>query len=408
MGRLYYNVNTVNNFLTKAGQRRLALNSLDEQVRQLMDKHRVVGLAASVIHEGHKIWSGGYGWANIARRIPVTEHSVFRIASISKTVVASAIMQLVEKGLCKIDQDVGEILGFPVRNPKHPNRPVTLKQIMTHTSGLQDEYVRFVVDSRSENPPKLRLADILLPDGPYYTDRLWGDGQPGDPKRFEYSNLGAVILATVVEQLSNERFDEYCRGHLFEPLQMNETSFNIGDLKDMDSIAVLYEYSEADARFTVGTDDFGGRKPDAIDYSGYVPGTNGALFSPQGGLRTTVNDLTRFLEAHVNAGELNGARILKPEIADLMHSAHWAGHRQDGFFRNCGLQFQITDDLIPGHRLVGHAGDAYGLLSDMYFHKQERWGFILVMNGLIQRKGQNVYFEAEEELAHLLYSTFIK
>jgi CubicO group peptidase (beta-lactamase class C family) len=408
MGRLYYNVNTVNNFLTKAGQRRLALNSLDEQVRQLMDKHRVVGLAASVIHEGHKIWSGGYGWANIARSIPVTEHSVFRIASISKTVVASAIMQLVEKGLCKIDQDVGEILGFPVRNPKHPNRPVTLKQIMTHTSGLQDEYVRFVVDSRSENPPKLRLADILLPDGPYYTDRLWGDGQPGDPKRFEYSNLGAVILATVVEQLSNERFDEYCRGHLFEPLDMNETSFNIGDLKDMDSIAVLYEYSEADDSFTVGTDDFGGRKPDAINYSGYVPGTNGALFSPQGGLRTTVNDLTRFLESHVNAGELNGARILKPEIADLMHSAHWAGHRQDGFFRNCGLQFQITDDLIPGHRLVGHAGDAYGLLSDMYFHKQERWGFILVMNGLIQRKGQNVYFEAEEELAHLLYSTFIK
>jgi CubicO group peptidase (beta-lactamase class C family) len=384
------------------------LNSLDEQIRQLMDNHRIVGLAASVIHEGHKIWSGGYGWANIARRIPVTEHTVFRIASISKTAVATAIMQLVEKGLCKIDQDVGEILGFPVRNPKHPNNPITLKQIMTHTSGLQDEYVRFVVDSRSENPPKLRLADILLPDGSYYTDRLWGDGQPGDAKHFEYSNLGAVILATIVEKLSNERFDEYCRRHLFEPLQMNETSFNIGDLKDMDSIAVLYEYSEADGRFTVGTDDFGGRKPDAIDYSGYVPGTNGALFSPQGGLRTTVKDLTRFLEAHVNAGELNGTQILKPEIVDLMHSAHWSGHRTDGFFRNGGLQFQITDDLIPGHRLVGHAGDAYGLLSDMYFHKQERWGCILVMNGLIQRKGQNVYFEVEEELAQLLYATFIK
>jgi CubicO group peptidase (beta-lactamase class C family) len=381
---------------------------VDERILELLDKHKVVGLAASVIQEGHKIWSGGYGLANIARHIPVTEHTVFRIASISKTVVATATMQLVEKGLCGIDQDVGEILGFPVRNPKHPNIPLTLKQIMTHTSGLQDEYVRFVVDSRSENPPKIRLADILMPDGPYYMDALWGDGQPGEPDRFEYSNLGAVILATVVEKLSNERFDEYCRRHLFEPLQMHETSFNIGDLKDMDAVAVLYEYSEADNRFIVGTDDFGGRKPDAIDYSSYVPGTNGALFSPQGGLRTTVNDLTRFLEAHANAGMPGGSRILKPEMADLMHSPHWSGHRRDGFFRNCGLQFQITNDLIPGHRLIGHAGDAYGLLSDMYFHKHERWGIILVMNGLCQRKGQGVYFEAEEEFAHLLHSTFLK
>ncbi|SEB52525.1 serine hydrolase domain-containing protein [Paenibacillus sp. GP183] len=382
--------------------------SLDDRIRQLLDKHKIVGLAASVIHEGQKIWSGGYGWANIARRIPVTDHTVFRIASISKTVVATAIMQLVEKGLCGIDQDVGEILGFPVRSPKYPNIPITIKHIMTHTSGLQDEYVRFVVDSRSENPPKIRLADILMPDGPYYTDSLWGDGQPGDPDSFEYSNLGAVILAAIVEKLSNERFDEYCRMHLFEPLGMNESSFNIGDFEDMDSIAVLYEYSEADNRFIVGTDDFGGRKPDPIDYSGYVPGTNGALFSPQGGLRTTVHDLTRFLEAHVKAGELGGIRILKPETADLMHTAHWSGHRRDGFFRNSGLQFQITDDLIPGYRLIGHAGDAYGLLSDMYFHKQEKWGLILVMNGLYQRKGQSVYFEAEEELAHLLHFNFLK
>ncbi|MFD0696168.1 serine hydrolase domain-containing protein [Paenibacillus sp. GCM10027628] len=383
------------------------MNALDERIRQLMDKHRIVGLAASVIEDGHRLWSGGYGWANLARRVPVSEHTVFRIASISKTVVATAVMQLVEKELCHLHQDIGEILGFPVRNPKYPDVSVTLSQIMTHTSGLQDEYVRFVVDSRNENPPKIKLADILLPEGPYYTERLWGDGKPGDPSRFEYSNLGAAVLATVVEKLSGERFDLYCKRHLFEPLQMNETSFNIGDFTNMDDIAVLYEYAEAEDRFFVGTDDFGGKKPDAIDYSSYVPGTNGALFSPQGGLRTSVHDLTRFMEAHAGGGELNGIRILKPETAELMHTPQWAGHRMDGFFRNSGLQFQITDDLIPGQRLVGHAGDAYGLLSDMYFHKQERWGLILVMNGLVQTKGQGVYFEAEEELAQLLHAAFL-
>jgi CubicO group peptidase (beta-lactamase class C family) len=211
-----------------------------------------------------------------------------------------------------------------------------------------------------------------------------------------------------VEQLSNERFDEYCKKHLFEPLQMYDTSFNIGDLKDMDSVAVLYEYSEADDRFMASTDDFRGKKPEAIDYSGYVPGTNGALFSPQGGLRTTVDNLTRFMEAHSNAGKLNNVQILTSASVDLMHAPHWSGHRQDGFFRNCGLQFQMTDDLIPGHRLIGHSGDAYGLLSDMYFHKQEKWGFILLINGLVQRKEQGVYFEAEEELAHVLQAAFLK
>ncbi|MFC5449398.1 serine hydrolase domain-containing protein [Paenibacillus aestuarii] len=380
---------------------------LDEQIQQVMDKHRIVGLAASVIHDGQQVWSAGYGLANIDRRIPVTPQTVFRIASISKTVVATAVMQLVEKGLCGIDQDVGDILGFPVRHDEYPNVPITLRHIMTHTSGLQDEYVRFVVDSRNENPPKLRLTDLLLPGGAYNTDSLWGDGRPGDPNGFEYSNLGAVILATVVERLSNERFDAYCKKHLFEPLQMNRTSFHLGDLMDMDDVAVLYEYAEADDRFVVGTDDFRGKKPDSVDYSDYVPGTNGALFSPQGGLRSSVDDLTRFLEAHTNAGTWNGVQVLKPETAALMYAPHWSGHRHDGFFRNCGLQFMMTDDLLPGHRLIGHSGDAYGLLSDMYFHRQERWGFVLLMNGLVQRKAQGVYFEAEEELARLLHNTFL-
>lgn len=384
-----------------------ALDSLDDRIRQHMDKHRIVGLAASVICGGRSVWSGGYGWANIERRIPVTENTVFRIASNSKTVVATAVMQLVEKGLCRIDQDAGELLGYPVRNPKYPDHPVTLKQLMTHTSGLQDEYVRFAVDSRSENPPRLRLTDLLLPDGPYYTDRLWGDRMPGDPDGFEYSNLGAILLATVVEKLSQERFDEYCRKHILKPLHMHRSSFHLQDFDEMDTIAVLYEYSEAERRFTAAADDYGGTKPEAADYSGYVPGANGALFSPQGGLRTTVKDLTRFLEAHIHAGELDGIRILRPETADFMHSAHWTGHRRDGFFRHAGLQFQLTDDLIPGQRLIGHAGDAYGLLSDMYFHKKDQWGLILVMNGLVQRKGRGVFFEAEEELARLLYSAFI-
>lgn len=394
----------------KAGEGGLSLREWDAAIRQLMETHHIAGLAASVVREGRMLWSGGYGWANLQRRIPVTSRTIFRIASISKTVVASAFMQLVERGLCGIDQDVGDILGIPLRNPNHPEQAITFRHLMTHTSGLQDEYARFVTDSHNENPPTLTLADLVLEGGAYYTDHLWGIGKPGDMDGFEYSNLGAVILAAAVERLSNERFDLYCRKHLFEPLQMNDTSFYIGDFaQKMDDIAVLYEYDNEADSYLVGTDDFGGQLPAPTDYSSYVPGTNGALFSPQGGLRTTVDDLTSFLLAHVNEGCFRDVRILHPETAKLMHTAHWTGHRHDGFFKHSGLQFHRTNELIPGQWLVGHAGDAYGLLSDMYFHEQERWGFIMIMNGVHRGdKGDGAYFRPEEELAGLLYETFLK
>ncbi|WP_282937498.1 serine hydrolase domain-containing protein [Paenibacillus sp. RC67] len=386
------------------------MNEWDAAIRQLMEKHRIAGLAASVIRDGQMVWSGGYGWANLDRRIPVTNRTIFRIASISKTVVATAFMQLVERGLCSIDQDVGDILGIQVRNPNHPELPLTFRHLMTHTSGLQDEYARFVIDSRNENPPTLTLADLVLEGGAYYTDRLWGNGKPGDTDGFEYSNLGAVLMAAAVEKLSNGRFDLYCRKHLFEPLQMNDTSFHLGDFaQKMDDIAVLYEYLKEDDRYQVGMDDFMGKQPILTDYSSYVPGTNGSLFSPQGGLRTTVDDLTRFMQAHAGDGCLEGARILRSETAKLMHSAHWTGYRHEGFFKHSGLQFHRTNELIPGQWLVGHAGDAYGLLSDMYFHEEQRWGFILIMNGVCRGdKGDGAYFRPEEELAGLLYETFLK
>ncbi|ANE45282.1 hypothetical protein SY83_01865 [Paenibacillus swuensis] len=384
------------------------MSAPSEEIKRIMEEHHVVGLAAAVLKPGGDVWTGGYGWANLANRIPVTEKTVFRVASISKTVVATALMQQVEQGRAALDQEAGELLGFTVRNPKHPDKPVTLKHLLTHTSGLQDEYVRFVIDSRTENPPKLHLRELIEPEGAYYSEGLWGDGEPGDPHFFEYSNTGAILLATIIEKLSNERFDLYCRNHIFDPLGMADSSFNIQDIPDMDAVAVLYEYVEDERRFTVGTDDFGGHKPNATDFSDYVPGTNGAIFSPQGGLRTTVKDLSRFMRTHAEGGALEGTRILQQETAKLMHNTHWSGNRHEGFFRTIGLQFMITEDLIPGKRLIGHSGDAYGLLSNMYFHPEEQWGILLIMNGLHQKKDASVFFKAESELAGLLYNTFLK
>ncbi|GIP37747.1 hypothetical protein J31TS4_10270 [Paenibacillus sp. J31TS4] len=370
-----------------------------------MEKHRVAGLAAAVVRDGERIWSGGFGFANLERRIPVTPRTRFRIASISKTVTGTAIMQLADQGLCSIDADVSDYLGFPLRHPAFPSIPVTMRQLMTHTSGLQDEYVPFAVDARSENPPRLAITDLLLPGGSYYTERLWGEHPPGDPAGFFYSNTGALILATVVEKLSGERFDRYCRTHLFDPLGMRETSFRLHDLSDPRSLAVLYEYSAEDGSYTPAMDDYGDTLPAEPDYDGYVPGVNGALFGPQGGLRTSAEDLSRYLIAHMD-GELDGQRLLRPETAALMQSPHWSGNEREGFFRQSGLSFQLTADLIPGRTMIGHAGDAYGLLSALFFDRDVRWGFVVLTNGSCKVKGHHVFYPVEEETANVLFASF--
>lgn len=377
------------------------MNRLDARLKEIMAAHQVIGLSAAIVQGKDISWHGSYGWADIERRIPVRSDTVFRAESISKTITATALMQLVEQGRCDLDGEVGDYLGYRLRHPLYPAHPVTLRQLMTHTSSIQDVYVDFAVASRSENPPRLDLRELLLPGGRYYTDEMWGAYPPENNGQFEYSNLGAIILATIIEKLSGQRFDLYCRQHIFTPLGMTDTSFNLQDYPQMDQIAVLYEYDEANETFRASMDNYQGMKPAGVEYSRYIPGTNGAIFGPQGGVRTHAVDLSRFMLAHLHGGAWDDARILQQDTCEYMHAVQWSGYSSDRFFCKSGLNFHITEDLVPNRVLIGHAGDAYGLLSGMYFDKKAGRGVVYLMNGLIQRK-DNVFFMAEEQIARAL------
>lgn len=379
---------------------------IDREVLDLMNRYKVVGLSIHLIKEGKIFWSNSYGWADLGRKIPVRKTTFFRVASISKTVVATALMQQYEQGKFRLDDDIGDALGFPVRNPHHPREKITYRHLLTHTTGLRSDeetgevYVRYSMACQCNHPPSLR--EVFLPGGAFYTHDLWSPSKPGES--FAYSNLGTIILATLLERWSGKRMDLYCKDHIFAPLGMTRSSFHLLDFQNMDDLAVLYEYDPAQNRFTVGTDDLKGRRPESLDLRDYVPGTTGAVFSPQGGLRTTSGDLAQFLLAHMNDGEHEGVRILSPDTARLMHQTHFINPRSGELFRKIGLQFHITEEFVPGKRMIGHSGEAYGLLSTMYFHKEERFGIIFIMNGSAYREGRRSgFFDVEEALAELLY-----
>lgn len=384
---------------------------IDSTIISIMNEYKVIGLQAQVIKDGRTVWSNQYGWANLQKQIPVNSSTFFRVASISKTAVATAIMQQFEQGKFELDDDISDCLGYTVRNPHFPHDKITFRHVMTHTTSLQgdeetgDVYVTFSQACQNSNPPS--LEQVVTPNGRFYTDKLWSPVKPGES--FAYSNLTTMILGTLLEKLSGQRMDIYCREHVFAPLGMDHSSFNLQDFSDLNDLGVLYSFEPSDNEFTVGTDDLRGRKPEPLDLRNYVPGTTGAIFSPQGGLRTNSADLSKYLLMHMNNGELGGTRILSEETARLMHQVHFSNTRPGELFTDIGLQFQITDQFVPGKKMVGHSGEAYGLLSAMYFSKEEKFGIVFIMNGSNYQQGRRSgFFDVEEELAEALYAEFVK
>ncbi|MGK9254074.1 serine hydrolase domain-containing protein [Paenibacillus humicus] len=376
------------------------------RLQETMDRRRIVGMACAFLIRGRLVWSGGLGLADKERGLPVSDKTIFRIASISKTVTAAALLQLADRGLCGLDDDAGKLVGLPLRHPAFPGQPVTLRQLMTHTSGLRDEYAGFAAASRQD--PMIPLSELIVPGGQWHPAKLWGDKPPGDPSGYEYSNLGAIVMATIIERLSGERFDRYCRKHLFEPLGMRDSSFNLQDFEEPDRIAVLYEYDAVAGDYVPAADAFRGCLPEATDLRDYVPGANGSLFGPQGGLRTTIADLSRWLEMLAGKGERSGVRILRKETAEQMQARQWSRVPQEGFYREGGLQLQRTHDLMPGRLMIGHPGDAYGLRSGMYFDPEAGIGLIYAMNGLDDAKEGHVFTAAETELAAAMAEIFLR
>lgn len=384
---------------------------IDEKIAALMETYQVVGLSAAVVKNKQVIWSNAYGWADLDRELPVTEESVFRIASISKLFVATSLMQQYEQGKFQLDDDISDTLGFTFRNPHHPDDRITFRHLLTHTSSLNEDetggelYVVFSQASRNPNPPT--LEDLLVPGGALYVDSLWSSYKPGDARCFAYCNLASMIVAALVERLSGEPFDQYCREHILRPLGMTSSDFNIQALADINKLGVIYSWE--DGRFEAGVDDLKGVKPEPIDWSGYVPGTNGSLYGPQGGLRTNARELSKFMLAFLQGGANNGARILQPETVELMLSTQWKYQGVDPGFSEIGLQFHITDQFIPNKRMYGHGGSAYGLYSGMYFSKDEEFGIIFVTNGSNAENGTRGSFNnVEEALIDTLYEQFLQ
>lgn len=368
-------------------------SQLDAAILAEMHDRKIVGLTAAFISDNRVIWANGYGWSDLEKEKLVNPGTIFRIASVSKTITATALMQLWERRLFNLDDDISIYLGYLVRNPKYPDLGITFKMLLTHSSSILD-FGGYEKALGSPQPPLLR--ELLVPGGKAYSEETWGNFSPGT--RFVYSNFGIGLIGALVEMISGERFEEYAIRHIFWPLGM-DASYNAADIVNFHKIAVLYKTSGG-GKFYPACDYY--PTGERIQRQEYKLPLGNYYTGPAGAVRTSVPDLSKFMIAHMNGGVYAGARILEKYTVDLMRQMHWYGYGLEGFFRYIGLTFQITDALA-GRRLTGHAGEACGLLSDMYFDPDENTGVILMINGGYYKFLSSGYADIEEAVINTVY-----
>ena len=331
-----------------------------------------------------------FGLANYSNKKTINDSTYFRVASISKMVTAIAFMQLVDKNLVQLDDDVNAILEYNVVNPNHVNIAITPRMLLSHSSSLVDDsnYFDFLEKTFSKDTI-LNISELISLNQKQIKPLPFSIKKPGE--FFEYSNLNYGVLATIIEKVSGQRFDIFCEESIFKPLSI-KASFNLNSIKDKSNVATLYRMKNKE---WVPQMDYPTFFESNRDFYNYEIGTNGLLFSPQGGLRINAPDLTKILQLFYLEGIDEKEKIISADLINEMLKNQWTyngknGNNYDGLFNSWGLGIhrvnansnyqndQIFDD---SNLMFGHPAEAYGLIGDAYVDTSQKKGFIFLTNG---------------------------
>jgi CubicO group peptidase (beta-lactamase class C family) len=331
-------------------------NIFDLKVQLLMMLGSMPSFTTCIIKNNSIAWSKAYGFSDIKSREKASSDTIYMTGSITKPFIATALLQLYEQGLFDIDDDVNDYLPFPLRNPKYPDINITFRMLLSHHSSINDhsllrwwELNIYFKSFPVPEDPYPWLKDVLVPGGKYYSQKVWYNYPPG--QEGNYSNVGFVLLGYLIEQLTNQSFEQYCQENILTPLQMQNTSFH-PDTLDKDQLATPYVRI---LRFYIPLRHY--------DYN-YV--------TAAGGIRSTLEDLSRFLLTHMNNGEYNGVRILEEETIELMHTIQYTNSRY-----GLGWIVNLDDD---GRTREGHTGGAPGGAALMIISSSENFGVIFFIN----------------------------
>lgn len=352
---------------------------MEVEIASLMEEFHAAGLSVAVVKDGKLHYTKSFGYKNLENQTPLQENHIFRIASISKSFTSTAIMQLVEAGYFTLDSDFGDLVGFPVRNPKYPDQVITLRMVLSHTSSINDSqgYFRLDVIDPSKNPDWAKS---------------YNDYAPGS--QYQYCNLNFNMAGAVLERFTQVRFDQHINNQILRPLGLYG-GYCIDSL-DNSLFASLYTYNKETGEYRAAPDAYHPRREELKDYT---LGYSAPIFSPTGGMKISAPDLAKYMIMHMNYGVSNGVQILQPNSSREMQQAVL---ESSGY----GLALTNASNYIPGESMVGHTGSAYGLYSNMFFHPEKKFGLVLITNGCLETYEEG-YIALLKKSANVLYQHLI-
>jgi CubicO group peptidase (beta-lactamase class C family) len=314
---------------------------LDGIMPQQLAREDIAGAVISIVKDGKVIFAKGYGYSDVEKKKPVSpEDTLFRPGSISKLFTWTAVMQLVEQGKLNLDRDVNDYLDFKI--PATYPKPITLRNIMTHTPGFEESVQElFVADAKD-----------LQPLGPYLQKHLpTRIFPPGTTPA--YSNYATALAGYIVQRVSGQDYFDYIDEHIIKPLGMTHSTFR---QPLPDALAPLMSKGYTVASQPAKQFEF-------------------VQAAPAGSSSVSAMDMTHLMIAHLQNGKYENVQILKPETAEMMHSRQFANLPDMN-----GMCLGFYEETRNGHRIIGHAGDTDYFHSDLHLMPDAQLGFFVSYN----------------------------
>jgi CubicO group peptidase (beta-lactamase class C family) len=321
--------------------------ALDRFIEEQRRTHHFQGLEAVIVKHGRVVFQKGYGWA-VEGTAPVTNDTVFRLASISKTFTAVLLMKLLEEHRIGLDDDVNGALGFAVRHPRYPDSPITYRMLLSHHAAIADNYdyehAELLFPPDGDAPVALAefVAGYFRPGGAYYdAARNFTAAAPGTA--FQYSNLGYTLAGLLVEKLAGTSLEAYAEAALFRPLGMTDVSWRTRGFAPKGGMATPYKWEEG---------------------TGFVAyGQFGYPDWPAGSLRVSGTALAKFMRLFLGRGKVDGVTIVSEAVIGEMTQVQFpATESQYGL----GVYY-VDDPRLVGNARLGHNGGEGGVRTEMYW-----------------------------------------
>lgn len=358
------------------------VQGLDDFLKSVQTGSKLPGFAVSIVKNEQVIFSGGYGFADKAKKTPYTLQTIQAIGSVSKTFIALALMQCIDKGYFTLETPINDVLPFKVINPYFPNAVIKIKDLATHTSGLIDNDAMYAKAYNIGKKPGVELKDFIkgyyTEGGAYYDKANFGNSEPG--KKYSYSNVAAALAAYIVEIKTKMPYAKYTVDNIFTPLKMTDTHWFYDDAKSS-KYATLYQVDRHD---------------DAFDKS--ILNADGSLKTyslatyPDGSLKTSVADLTKYLIEMIK-GYSGTSTIISKKSFDAMFQKQFTPANMPA----------AMDPREPNRAIfwnynrkgkIAHTGSDPGLAAFISFDPLTKVGHVLLLNTDLDGKDNIVTIEA--------------